>query len=402
MKLRGLWSNIRKYFLVLFTARRNFIPILSIYFLTLPNSTAQQIGMYTAAGYIVGLIFQIPAGYRWDKRWNKTTLVISKLCLLVSSLCYVIGGNFRFFLVGAIFNSVGGDSFATGNASAFLHDTLSAQGRADRFKKISSSIRWWVSLVSVFFIIALPFLTSISMKFPFIIWLGIDVIWLIVAFSLFPVRSPNHTQNNITIKNIIATIKKTKKTWFYSLALFAAIIWAFLMADGVYRTPYLQELWYPIAFIWFVMGWSRLVRFLVGQYAHKLEKILPLKQLMFVEIFLFVAYYISASYLTNPYLIWIIFSLVIGYFRWRSDIYTDYLIKLLPEPQYKSTMLSLKSQVGGIIQSLLVFCIGFVMTRSYSTGFLILGISLFVVLGITYGLFLRETKNNSLKTPWLS
>lgn len=397
MKRKWLESNIRKYFLILFTARRNFIPILSIYFLTLPNSTAQQIGMYTAAWYLIGMIFQIPAGYLWDKRWNKTTLVVSKICLVLSSLAFVLWYNFRFFLIGSVLNSLGWDAFSSGNTSAFLHDTLSMTGKADRFKKISSSIRWRVSLLSVFFIIALPFFTQISMNFPFKIWLGIDIIWLIVALSLFPVKSPNHEWQIISIKNIITTIKKTKNTWFYSLAIFSAIIGAFLMADGAYRTPYLQSLWYPIAWIGLVMWWSRLVRFIVGQYAHKIEKIISLKKLMIVEILLFAWYYMLASYIENPYIVGWVFSLVLWYFRWRSDIYIDHLIKLLPEKQYKSTMLSLQSLISGLIKSLIVFFIWFIMTDSYALWFFVLWIILLIMLSVTYMFFRKETKNIDLK-----
>jgi hypothetical protein len=47
-KLFSLEANIWKHFIILFTARRNFIPILSIYYLSLPNTKAQEIGFYTA------------------------------------------------------------------------------------------------------------------------------------------------------------------------------------------------------------------------------------------------------------------------------------------------------------------------------------------------------------------
>lgn len=47
MKLSGIESNLWKYFLVNLTSRRQFIPILSVYFLTLPHAQANQIGLYT-------------------------------------------------------------------------------------------------------------------------------------------------------------------------------------------------------------------------------------------------------------------------------------------------------------------------------------------------------------------
>ena len=89
-KRKGLESNIWKYFIILFTGRRNFIPILSIYYLSLPNAQAQEIGFYTAAGFAISLIFQIPAGIIGDRLGNKTTIIIAKICLVISSLMFVV------------------------------------------------------------------------------------------------------------------------------------------------------------------------------------------------------------------------------------------------------------------------------------------------------------------------
>jgi hypothetical protein len=171
---------------------------------------------------------------------------------------------------------------------------------------------------------------------------------------------------------------------------FSAIIAAFLMVDGSFRSPYLTSLGYPIIYIGFVMGLSRLVWFLVGRYAHKIENILPFKKLILAEVFLFSLYYMSASFISNPYLVWIIFSLVTGYFWWRSEIYTDHIINLIPGKKYKSTILSIKWQIGGIIQVIMMVTIGIIMNDSYKLWFFIMGITLFVSLMTTYLFFIRK------------
>lgn len=388
--IQWLKSNLWKYFIILFTSRRNFIPLLSIYYLSLPDAKAQEIGLYTAVWYAVSLIFQIPAGILWDKLGNKTAIVISKICLLLSSIMYVIGGNFWYFLVGSTLMSLWADAFATGNTSAFLHDTLTELKKENQFKKISSSMRWRVSLLSVFFIVALPFFTQISLVFPFKIWLGIDIIGLLVAFSLFPARWHSDTHEPISRTAIKTTLHQAKGTGLFTIIFFSATITWFLMVDGSFRTPYLQSLWYPIAYIGFVMGLSRLVRFVVGRYAHQIENIIPFRKLMFCEILLFSAYYISASYITNPYIVWLVFSLVTWYFWWRSDIYTDHVIRLIPGQKYKSTILSIKWQIISMIQIILMIGVGYMMGISYKMGFLVMGIVLFAILVITYLFFIRN------------
>lgn len=389
-KLKWLESNIWKYFIILFTGRRNFIPILSIYYLSLPDTKAQEIGFYTAAGYVISLIFQIPAGIIWDRLGNKTTIVIAKICLVISSLMFVIWLNFWFFLIGSLLMSLGIDAFATGNTSAFLHDTLTNLKIENKFKKISSSIRGRVSFLSIFFIIALPFFTKISLGFPFKIGLWIDILWLIVAFSLFPARGNADKHEKITLSNLKDTIKESMWSGLFSIIVFSAIIGAFLMVDWSFRSPYLTSLWYPIMYIGFVMGFSRFIRFLVGRYAHKIEKIFSFKKLILIEIFLFSLYYISASFINNPYIVWIIFSLVTGYFWWRSEIYTDHIINLIPGQRYKSTILSIKWQIAGIVQVLMILIVGFIMNKSYKVWFLFMGIVLFISLMITYVFFIRK------------
>jgi MFS family permease len=183
---------------------------MSIYYLSLPDTTAQQIGRYTAIGFIFSLIFQIPAGMLGDKFGNKVPLVISKICLLCSSLMLVIGDNFRYFLVASVMMSLGQGVFSTGKISAFLHDTLGEMGKESNFIKTASRMRGWVSLISVLFIIGLPFFTKISLIFPFIIGLGIDIIGLIIALSLFPVGGSVKKKEPVSITEIKQTLKESK------------------------------------------------------------------------------------------------------------------------------------------------------------------------------------------------
>ncbi|MFK7780079.1 MAG: hypothetical protein QM490_02930, partial [Candidatus Gracilibacteria bacterium] len=84
-----------KFLLFSVSIRRNFIPLLSIFFLTLPNTTANQIGIFTGIGFIATLLFEVPSGYVSDVIGHKKTLVISKISQVFSMICYILG----YFLV---------------------------------------------------------------------------------------------------------------------------------------------------------------------------------------------------------------------------------------------------------------------------------------------------------------
>lgn len=392
-----LEANIWKHFVILLTWRRNFIPILSIYYLSLPNTKAQEIWFYTAVWYAFSLVFQVPAWIIWDRLWNKTTIIIAKILLLLSSFIYVIWDSFWYFVIWATFMSLWADAFSTWNTSSFLYDTLIELKKEDSFKKISSSIKWRVSFLSIFFIITLPFFTTISLDFPFKIALIIDIFGLIVAFSLFPSRWHSHTHEKLTFSILKNTLRESKWSGLFSIMVFSSIIWSFLLVDWSFRTPYMQSLWYPVIYIGFVMGLSRLVWFWVWKYAHRIENIFPFKKLMLFEIFLFWLYYIWVSFLSNPYVVWVAFSLIIWYFRWRSEIYTDHIINLIPWKKYKSTILSIRWLISWVLQIILMVFIWFVMTSSYKLWFFVMWIVLFILLLIIYLFFIRKIDSDKLE-----
>lgn len=95
-----LKSNLWKYFLFELSQRRHFIPILSIFFLTLPNTTANQIGIYSGIGFIVSFFLEIPSGYVADMFGHKKTLVLSKILMIISMTAFVFASGFYSFVIG--------------------------------------------------------------------------------------------------------------------------------------------------------------------------------------------------------------------------------------------------------------------------------------------------------------
>ena len=73
---KELRSNIWKFFLVMLTNRRNYLPVLALYFLTLPNTAANQIGLYVGIGWLAGFFLEIPSGYLSDIFGHKKALIL--------------------------------------------------------------------------------------------------------------------------------------------------------------------------------------------------------------------------------------------------------------------------------------------------------------------------------------
>jgi len=379
-------SNLRKYFIYQFTTRRNFIPILGIYFMTFPDNLIRQLGFFSAVGVLVSFLLEIPSSYIADVFGHKQTMIIAKLGFMISTIIFMIGGTWRVFMIWAIFMWCW-FAMASGTDKAFIHETLTELGEEKKFTKFTSRVWWNTSLLSVIFIIALPFLTTISFRLPFAVTLVFDVFGLIIAFSLV---TPKAIEKLTDKPSVFAVIKSCRSKVFWIVAIFLWLVRGFLGSTNPFRGVYLESLSLPVMLIWLVMGTSRLVRFGVSRIAHWIEEKIKFKHLLAFEVILFSLSFFLIGILKNPYLVGTLFAISSGYFRGRKSVMDNYFIKLMPDKRFKATMLSVTGQIWLVVHFSLQFILGFVMHQKwFSWGFIALSILTFVSLTIAYIFFLK-------------
>jgi MFS family permease len=390
---KQLQANIWKYFLFLLTNRRNYIAILAIYFLTLPNTTAQQIGLYIGIGWVAGFFLEIPSGYISDIFGHKKTLILAKVSMLTSTLFFAFGNSLPYFILGSCFIAFG-FAFTSGTSGAFFHNTLIGLKREKEYGILDGKIRAKVSLVSAGLILLLPLLTKISIILPIKIYLIFDVIGLLVAISLFSPKIKYSAEDEEGEK-IWSQLKRFKGTGFYITSLFAGVVSGFILGLSQYKEPFIQSLGFPIIYIGSIMALSRVVWFLVGHNLKFLKKI-KIQKLFFYEIFFFSGIFILISQLKNPYIIGSLFAVSLGYYFGRGAIIEEYYLDhFLINKRYKATMLSIKQQIGRLFESSTIILMGFIMVISYNLGFLIAGISMVILLLIIYPLMKKHLNQKS-------
>jgi len=74
-------------------------------------------------GSLASFLFEIPSGYFSDRFGHKKTLILSKVFMFLSTLCFLIGHDVVYFAIGSIFLSLG-FAFTSGTMSAFVHENL--------------------------------------------------------------------------------------------------------------------------------------------------------------------------------------------------------------------------------------------------------------------------------------
>jgi MFS family permease len=393
MKIKNkLKGNIWKFFVFSLSQRRHFIPILSIYYLTLPNTNAQQIGIYTAIGFLGSFLFEIPSGYFADKFGHRRTLILSKVLMVFSMPFFIFGGSFFYFALGSIFLSLS-FAFSSGTGAAFMHDTFVSLKRENEFAKTMSKMSANVAFISMILVVLLPLSTKISILFPLKINFVFDLIGFVAALTLI---SPKKEESVIYKRSapLLETIKKSVNPGFYTVSIFVGVIMGLLIGTSSFRSVYLEFLGFPVMFIGFVMGLSRFFWFLIGHKIHLLEEKIGIKKMFKLEIIIFPLSFILVSYFSNPYLVGLIASLSVGYFWARNYLITNFFItRFIKDNNYKATILSVKKQIGLFIQVFISFGIGFIMNFSYKAGYLTLGLVMFFILLFLYPrikIYLRE------------
>jgi len=379
----NLEKNIPKLFFYSLSQRRHFITLLSIYFMTLPNSTANQIGLYSAIGLLVSFFLELPSGYISDNFGHKKTLILSKMFMTLSMISFIIGDSFWWFALGSAMLSTS-FAFNSGTFSAFLHDTLEGMGKEKNFSKIRGKIGANVSLVSMFLIITLPFLTQIDILLPFYINLIFDIVGLFIVFNL---KNPKKeiTINKNNRRKIISILSEAKNLGVLPFSIFSATIIALTYTSSIYKEVYLVDLGFPIIFIGTVMGLSRFVWFLMGHNLEFLKKMFSMKNLLIFEIIFFTFSFMLISYLKNPYFVGFIFIIMIGYMWGRTPIFEEFTLNnYTKDKNYKATILSVNGQLSFMIKFVFTIIVGFIMGISYPAGFLFIGLLMFLILTISF------------------
>lgn len=377
MKLK---HNFTKLFIIKITERRVYISLLSLYFLTLPNSTANQIGIYNLIGTFVAFLLEIPSGYMSDKFGHKNALLLSKIFFFTSTLCFIFGKSLLPFIIGFSLLSLG-FSFSSGSFQAFAHSTLRDLKQDHLYTKIMSKMHANASIITSILLTLLPFLTSISLLLPFKIAAILDFIGIITVLTL---ANPKYKKTEkTTYKQIKIILKKYVREGFYVFSTFTGLIGGFAIVTSNFRSVYLESIGLSITLVGFVYGISGVLWFFIGHNIHLIEKHIKIKQLLIFETIFFPAMNILAALFAQPCFVLFVFSLSVGYWYARRPLITNYLLtRFIKDKRYKATFLSVQSQISLLIHGVGALLIAHVMDISFRLGFFILGISLLVCLGV--------------------
>lgn len=385
---KALEGNIWKATLFMIANKRIYVAMLGAFYLTIPNVTAETIGIILLTGSLAGFLFEIPSGYLADKVGHKKTLVLSRVLLLLSTLFFLFADSILWLLLGSTFLSLG-LAFLSGTLGAFMHETLRGLGREDGYTKLMGKMSSIGFAVPIIFIVLVPFLISIDFRAPFIAGTVFDIIGLVVATSLVAPRVPQESVDEIRATNFVQVLKEGYGLGYFKYAIFGGILSGIIFGFGGFRAPYQVLLDIPVVYYGVLFGLGRVIASTMLAFSGRIKKYFTYSSLLRFKLIFFALLFLILALVDEPWVVVTIFIIGIGFHWGISQVTGGFSMEILANSKFKATLSSVKSQIGNLFGAVWGFGLGYIIEKtSYQEGFMYLLISTLITLGPMY-LFIR-------------
>jgi MFS family permease len=393
---KSLEGNIWKYTFFSICNKRSFIPILSAFYLSIEGVTAVHIGYLTAIGALVSFIFEIPSGYMADKIGHKMTLIMSRFLMVISSLGFIFADS---FLVLAIASSLFGLAFTfhSGTGSAFMHETFKGLDREKDFTSVMGKIHSIGFAVPAVLSLLVPFLVLISDRAPFVFTLILDIVALLISISF---SDPKVKDEHVFMLDQISLKKAVKegfKTHYFRLKILGSILLGAMIGMSPFRAAYQLELGVPVVYYGILFSIGRLLASLLLAYNGKIKEYLTLHTFYLFRIGLFFSIFLALGFFEDPVIV-VSILIFMNAMTWGfSGIGTGFTMEIIGGSRYKSTLISINSQINHLVAIFIGLLFGvFVEVFSYSQAYLYSGILLCTALMFIYIFCLKGFKIKSI------
>ncbi len=352
--------------------------IFGVYLLTLPDTNAASLGLVFTIGSLMGFIAEVPSGYLSDKLGHKESMILSRFLYVCSTGCFLVGFNIWWFIVGIILMNVG-HAFWSGTNSAFMHETLRALGKDDQYATIMGKMKSTGFVLPIIFIVTVPFLVTISYRAALVLPLVLDVIGLLIAFTLIKPPVTPQMIEEISNTNFKAVIKEGVERHIFSYLFLMGLMLASVMVLGGFKDVYQQLLGIPVVYYGIFWAGSRVFVALLLRTNGFIKARFSFHQFLWAKFLGAMLLILLLAIVKHPAVVVFIFMLSSA-FNWSfTEANTHYLLEKMGNSNFKATLLSFEWGFNNLIRSLLVIGFGFISTvYSFQVAFFTLAATLLI------------------------
>lgn len=381
--------NIWKFAVHKTTNKRTYMTFMTIFLLTMPNTTARTIGFLTLVGQITGVLFEVPSGYISDRIGHKQALILGRAALAVSTFLYIVADRAWYFFLATIFLSIGW-AFESGTDSAFMHETLRSLGKQDLYARIMGKIKSLGFAVPVILILILAAVADHTFRTAFVIAFCVDLVGL-VAVLLLATPPIEQSTGELTFEKFSDIEQSFMRVGWMPYIVASTLLSGILLGTTIgFKNPYQEMLGLSITLIGVFWAISRLLISGMLLLNGKIYERFSFKQFILFEALIVGVSVLGIGLTRNMWVVAALFVFANVPLWGLGGAREQYYLSFIHDKNSKATLLSLIELINKIVIGIVGFFMGFlVLDVGFENAYLVVGAAL-ILLAVGTALFVHN------------
>ncbi len=249
-----------------------WLPVWVLYLQRDRGLSLSQIAAMEAMFWLVIVVAELPTGAVADRWGRRPALVLSGFSLAAAIGVFGFATSYPWLLVSYLIWGVS-MTLSNGANTAFVFDTLAAQGREREFARVWGRAQAWsMGAGLIGSLLGAPLAAATDLAFPIRISIVTGLAAALVAMTLRePPRAAGHRPDYATIMraSLRYTVTHARLRWMIAVS---AVTSAAGVAVFLFTQPYVAEFGVPVALFGLVMAPLQLVAVAGSLTAHRLSR----------------------------------------------------------------------------------------------------------------------------------
>lgn len=140
-----LTKNIKLDYLSTFITNLNMQSTIWVLYLAYHGLSLAQIGLVEGIYHATGIVCEIPSGAVADLLGRKRSMLLSKLCIMVSCLIMLFARSFWSFALSFVIQALG-NNFNSGSEEALVYDSMKYLGREHEYIRVNGQLNFLIEV----------------------------------------------------------------------------------------------------------------------------------------------------------------------------------------------------------------------------------------------------------------
>lgn len=346
-----MYRNIALYGPYQVFTKRVFLPLVAIYASQVAGLSVAQIGYVGVASALAMVVFETTTGFWADTYGRKNSSRVGAFLAGIGTLMYVLFPSFVGILLASLVVAIG-YAFLSGAMAALIHDSLHVLGCEDDFPKVASRAQSLSLVINAGIMALVPMLYPVDPRLPFVVGIVAYMVLFLLASLLTepPVKHSAQEEERKFVGAVRHIVNR--KTWLFFVC--AGFMYgATTGPSDLYNLGFVQIGLAPER-LGIVFAIGSLIGAVLGYFVHHLKH-LSFRQYITVDVLSMVLVYVAFGFVTNKYLVVLLWVQNMALWRFQRIMYQHYVTKIYGNTRYKATLFSIISNISYLHSAWIMF-----------------------------------------------